>query len=83
MQLYSLSLAGKHQCENFLVSLILKKQNKKGFVARQLIKRESIEADDLSTMTEKDEIGLKLKKREKIDLLDSLRLLWKVTFSLP
>ena len=58
-------MARKHQCENFLVSLILKKQ--KSFVARQLIKRKSIEHDDLSTMTEKDEIGLKLKKKAKIN----------------
>lgn len=43
MQLYSLSLAEKHQCASFLVSLILKKQ--KSFMARQLIKRESIEDD--------------------------------------
>lgn len=61
MQLYSLFMARKHQCENFRVSLILKK--KKSFVAGQLIKRKSIEHDDLSTMTEKDEIGLKLKKK--------------------
>lgn len=34
-------------------------------MAGQLIKRKSIEHDDLSTMTEKDEIGLKLKKKEQ------------------
>lgn len=33
-------------------------------MATQLIKKESTEDDDLCTMTEKDEIGLKLKKEK-------------------
>lgn len=62
MQLYSLSLANKHQYDKFLVSLILKKQtHTKSFVARQSIKKASTEDDDLSTVTEKNEIGLRLK----------------------
>lgn len=65
MQLYSLSLANKHWYDKFLVSLILKKQtHKKSFVARQSIKRECIEDDDFSTVTEKNEIGLRLKINE-------------------
>lgn len=34
-------------------------------MARQLIKKESTKDDDLCTMTEKDEIGLKLKKKNR------------------
>lgn len=56
-------MARKQQCENFLASLILKKHNSS--VTRQLIKRASIQDVDLSTMTEKDEIGLKLKNKKK------------------
>ena len=40
-------------------------KTKQSFVGTQLIKRESTEADDLSPMTEKNEIDLRIKKKKE------------------